>query len=220
MKNKMTSSIVSAIAITVFGGPLYTSGQPDPNNTNNWSTNNPSYTNTWPSISFPSNVLQWVIMNDTNFGLVYTIPHHLYEIQGSSNLVDWSLLVPAFTNLGTSTLVINLTNDYEFIRAKEVTFRTNFVNAGAQTNYFLCAGSYVALANYRNFTNNPNTLLHSFSDGEGLNRNIQAVGNHGHTLCSNGTVTVSSSLSSTVWDFTIFFSNSIPSNYPGISAGF
>lgn len=205
---------LAVLIITVFGTPQYGNGQPTnpPGDvgTNGWIFNN----------TIPSNALQWVVSGSTNFELFNTLAHHLYVIDDSSNLINWSLLVPAFTNSGTRTITLDPTNEIGFLRAREVTYQTIYKLPGIEAGNTPCGGSYAGYVVYRTNNINTNTIIHTFHDTDNLNRNMQAVGNHGHIVCGNGFV-VLSNLSSTSWNLTLYFSNNVPTNpHPIVLGGF
>lgn len=209
----MNLSIVSLAIITVFGGPspnTYAQNCMDPNDPN--CINNNPITNTWISQVYGTNDLQWSVINQTNFYLFNTILHHLYEIQKSTNLIDWSILVPSFTNLGTSTIVLNLTNENEFLRAKEVTYQLVSTNVHAEIgNPANCIGSYIGHARFHPpfYYINTNTLLHTISDlSSRTNVKIQVVGVSGDTYCGTNSITVSGYSPAYLID--LYFSNDLP----------
>lgn len=123
-----------------------------------------------------------------DYGLSNTVPNHLYQIEASSNLLDWSLLQSAFTNAGEEKS-FSWTNRFEaeFFRAQDVStnwFYRTVVNYSATVAN--CVGSYIGYANYYDLLIDDRTTTHWFQSGP--DTRIVCVGLLGDTICATNIV--------------------------------
>lgn len=221
--------IVSIAIITVFGSPSpRTYAQPcmNPLDPDCISTNPPTGTN-YSDYTWPTNGLVWSLAGSNQFDLHTLVPNFLYEIEGSPDLHNWTLLKEPFTNGLTNSFSIETTNTQMFFRAQSVMFKTIYANASAQVGSATCGGNYSNLAIYvAPYTTNGwyqidnRTVVHSVSDGLNNNLKIEYNGKLGDFGCFTGGGYITNPFSPS-YRFIVFFPGTVPTNpYPLTLSGF
>lgn len=119
-----------------------------------------------------------------DYGLSNTAPNHLYQIEASTNLLDWSLLQSGFTNVGGEKSFA-WTNRFiaEFFRAQDVStnwfYRTVLSVSQTVGN---CIGSSLGYANYYDLLIDDRTAVHWLAAGP--DTRIEYAGFYGDIGCA------------------------------------
>lgn len=168
----------------------------------------------------------------TEVGLSNTLANNLYQIEGSTNLLDWIPLTGSFTNSLGAEKVFSWTNGLEEIgvfRARDVTTNWIYEEVYAYVSTLACSGPVIGRAIYYTdpplwgFPVNSNTVVHMFADGTGrTNSRIEAEGRYGDFHCAISVLWITNPISA-YYRFTIYFKDNLPDtnvDYVAIMRGF
>lgn len=211
--------------LALFIGCNIALGQTPCTNDCNGSTNDPIYIQ-----PIPLDALQLRI-RPAEIGLSNTLPHNLYQLEGSTNLLDWIPLTGRLTNTTGAEKVFSWTNDFNNFtgfRARDVTWHWEVEEPLLVSSSGTCAGgSYIGrVAYYRDYywgyPVDTNTAVHIFGDYTRTNTRIEYIGRYGDTGCGTGFVSITNP-PSPEYRFEFFFTSDMPDtnvDYVAIMRGF